>query len=461
MVVGKDNSGRLPPSILRGHARTIWQTAIDAVRPEELIRAALSDPALPLLEALAGARRILVVGGGKASGAMSAGVEAVLAQQLDRLEGLVNVPADLVRPLRAIQLHAARPAGTNEPTAEGVAGACRILDLVAAAGPEDIALCFLSGGGSALLPAPVPGVTLEDKQQVTRLLHASGATINEMNAVRKHLSRIKGGLLAQAFQGRALFSLIISDVVGDPLDVIASGPTTADPTTFADALAVLKKYRLIGGSTGPGEGSRVPASVLHYLEEGAAGRKPETLKTLPANTHNLVIGNCARGLAAARAKAKELGYRVLDLGAYIEGETRDVGLVFAGLVRSTRADAQPLSPPLCILSGGETTVTLGEHPGVGGRNQEFVLAVIEKLGRAGLRNVVVLSGGTDGEDGPTDAAGAIADEQTLDKAESQGLVPAAFLARHDAYHFFEATGDLLKTGLTQTNVMDVRVILVK
>jgi glycerate 2-kinase len=442
-------------SHLRQHARAIWQAAVDAARPEDLIRAALSDQALPLLQIVARAPRILIVGAGKAGAAMSAALEEVLARDLDRMEGLVNVPADAVRPLRAIRLHPARPAGTNQPTSEGVAGACQMLDLLASADPDDVAVCLISGGGSALLPAPVEPVTLEDKQQITRTLHACGATINEMNAVRKHLSRIKGGWLAKAFRGSALFSLIISDVVGDPLDVIASGPTVADPTTFADALAVLQKYGLSSH-----DGSRVPASVSSYLEEGAAGRKPETPKALPANVHNHVIGNNTIALSAAQLKANDLGYRVLNLGAYIEGETREVAKALAGIVRSVRTNGQPLPPPLCILSGGETTVTLAEHHGLGGRNQEFVLAVGTKLGPAGLRNVVLLSGGTDGEDGPTDAAGAIADEATFQAAQSKDLFPAAFLARNDAYHFFEATGDLLRTGLTQTNVMDVRVILV-
>jgi hydroxypyruvate reductase/glycerate 2-kinase len=447
-------------SDLRRDALAIWQAAVNAVRSDDLVRAALSDPGLPLLDAVAKAPRVLVVGGGKAGAAMSAAIEEALGRDLRRVEGLVNVPADLVRPLRAIQLHAARPAGTNEPTAEGVAGACRMLDLLAGAGPDDVALCLLSGGGSALLPAPVEGVTLEDKQQITRLLHACGATINEMNAVRKHLSRIKGGRLALAFLGRSLFSLIISDVIGDPLDVIASGPTAADPTTFADALAVLQKYGLVGGTQRANQGRpRPPAIVLRYLEEGAAGRKPETPKVLSPNVHNYVIGNNAKALAAARVKAQEYGYRVLNLGAYLEGETRDVATVLAGLVRSIRLDLQPLSPPVCILSGGETTVTLSEQHGLGGRNQEFVLAAIIKLGGPGMRDVVVLSGGTDGEDGPTNAAGAIGDDATLRTAESQGLVPTAFLSRNDAYHFFESTGDLLKTGLTQTNVMDIRVIL--
>ncbi|HLJ93796.1 MAG TPA: DUF4147 domain-containing protein [Gemmataceae bacterium] len=447
-------------SPLRQHARAIWQAAVDASRPEDLLRAAFAHQALPLLEAVAGAPRILVVGAGKAGAAMSAALEEILRDDLDRLEGLVNVPAETVRPLRAIRLHPARPAGTNQPTAEGVAGATEMLALLAGAGPDDVAVCLFSGGGSALLPAPVEGVPLEDKQRITGTLHACGATINEMNAVRKHLSRIKGGWLAKAFRGSALFSLIISDVVGDPLDVIASGPTVPDPTTFAEALAVLQKYSLLGPEGTKPDDSRVPRSVWYYLQEGAAGRKPETPKTLPANIHHRVIGSNAKALAAAGTKAIALGYPVLNLGSFIEGETREVAKVLAGMVRSVHADAQPFAAPLCILSGGETTVTLAKQHGLGGRNQEFVLAAATHLGPAGFCNVVVLSGGTDGEDGPTDAAGAIADEHTLHAAQSKNLMLGAFLARNDAYHFFEATGDLLKTGLTQTNVMDVRVILV-
>jgi hydroxypyruvate reductase/glycerate 2-kinase len=439
------------PSHLREHARAIWQAAVDTARPEDLVRTALADPALPLLSAVADAPRVLVVGAGKAGAAMSAGVEAALAGHLDRVEGLVNVPAETVRPLRAIRLHAARPAATNQPTAEGVAGTRQVLDLVASAGPQDICLCLLSGGGSALFPAPVESVSLADKQHVTQLLHACGATINEMNTVRKHLSFSKGGRLAQAFTGRALFSLIISDVIGDPLDVIASGPTASDPTTFADALAVLAKFRLT---------ERAPPSVIHHLQEGAAGRVPETLKELPPHVHNFIIGNNVKSLAAAQRHAEHLGYRVLNLGSYIEGETNSVAIALAGIVRSIHAQGQPVTPPVCVLSGGETTVTLNPKHGLGGRNQEFVLAAALKLGPDGLQRTVTLSGGTDGEDGPTDAAGAIADADTLQRAEQLGLDPAAFLARNDAYHFFEATGDLLRTGLTQTNVMDVRVFLV-
>lgn len=441
----------IPANQLRKDALAIWQAAVAAARPQELIEAAFADPQRALRPLLSAAPRIVVVGAGKAGAAMSAGVEHALPDMLDRIEGMVNVPAESVRPLERIRLHAARPAGTNQPTAEGVAGARQILDLLRQAGPQDVALCLISGGGSALLPAPADGITLEDKQTITRLLHACGATINEMNAVRKHLSASKGGRLAQAFAGRALISLIISDVVGDPLDVIASGPTAADPTTFADALAVLAKYQLA---------PQTPAAVLHHLQGGAAGHFPETLKSLPSNMSNWVIGNNSRALSAAQAKAEALGYRVLNLGSYIEGETRQVAVALAGVVRSVRNEGRPIAAPACLLSGGETTVTLAANHGLGGRNQEFVLAAAAKLGADGLRNVVVLSGGTDGEDGPTDAAGACADEATLAKAAAQGLSAGAFLVRNDAYHFFAATGDLLKTGLTQTNVMDVRVAVV-
>jgi len=444
-----------PSTSLREHALAIWHTAVDAVRPRELIARAFADPAGGLRAILEQAPRILVIGGGKAGAAMSAAIEEELADLLPRIEGIVNVPAGpsalAARQLQKIRLHAARPAASNQPTAEGVAGVQEILRLAASAGPGDVALCLISGGGSALMPAPVAGTSLEDKQCVTRLLHACGATINEMNAVRKHLSAIKGGRLAQAFTGKTLVSLIISDVIGDPLDVIASGPTAADPTTFAEALAILDRYQLR---------PQIPASIIDHLQRGEAGEIPETPKTLPDHIRNLVIGNNALSLAAAHRKAEELGYQVLNLGSYIEGETQPVAVCLAGIVRSIREQGIPITPPACVLSGGETTVTLAADHGKGGRNQEFVLAALAKLGADGMRDTVVLSGGSDGEDGPTDAAGAVADEHTLTRAQHMGLNAGAFLAHNDAYRFFEATGDLLITGLTQTNVMDVRVLLI-
>lgn len=423
----------------RVHALAIWHAAVDAVRPEPLVRAAVEADS-----AIRDAPRIIVVGAGKAGPGMAAGLEAALADRLDRVEGLVNVPAGMAAPLKRIRLHAARPQGVNEPTAEGVAGAEEMLRLLHTAGPDDVAVCLLSGGGSALLPAPAEGVPLADKLAMTKLLHRCGATIDEMNCVRKHLSRVKGGRLAEAFRGARLVSLIVSDVVGDPLDVIASGPTAPDPTTFADALEVLQKYRL----------SDTPAAVRQHLEAGRDGHVLETAKAIPENVENRIIGNNRTALDAAKRQADALGYRVLDLGSFVEGETRHVATALAGVVRSIARDGAPLKPPACILLGGETTVTLGPDSGKGGRNQEFALALLVGLGAA-VRGVTILSGGTDGEDGPTDAAGAVADAATpRDGAEES-------LRRHDAYRFFDRAGGLIRCGLTGTNVMDVRVILIR
>ncbi len=445
--------------ILRTHARTIWQAGVDAVAPARLIAAAVrvrggTLEVGPMRIALRSVGRIVVVGTGKAGAAMSRAIEDVLGPDLMRrtqLEGCVNVPDRTVEPLKHVHLHPSRSAPDNKPTAAGVDGSRRIRQIVSSLGPNDLALCLISGGGSALMPAPVNGVSLADKQAVTSLLHSSGAAIGEMNAVRKHLSELKGGGLVRAFRGRWLVSLIISDVVSDPLDVIASGPTAADQSTFVDAIAVLDRYGLT---------DRVPSSVRAYLHDGSAGKHPETLKRLPRHVTNCVIGNNATALAAAERAARRLGYRVLNLSSFIEGDSGEVGRVLAGVARGVRDAGKPLTPPVCILSGGETTVRLGEDHGLGGRNQELVLAAAQHLGATGLERMVVLSGGTDGEDGPTDAAGAFADAALMRKARQHGIDPAEYLQRHDSYHFFDALGGLVKTGLTNTNVMDLRVILV-
>lgn len=435
-------------SQLREQARAIFDAAVAAAEPTALVGRALAGP---LSDELRQAKRILVVGAGKAGSAMAAGFEQTMADCLDRVEGIVNVPKGSERPLRRVKLHAARPGGSNQPTAEGVAGAARMLELISRSGPDDVAVCLISGGGSALLPLPVEDVSLEDKQATTKLLHACGASINEMNAVRKHLSRIKGGRLAQAFHGRMLVSLIISDVVGDPLDVIASGPTAPDSSRFADALDVLERFELM---------AKVPSSIVKHLQAGVEGKIDETPKLLPANIRNIIIGSNAISLAAAQARAESFGNRVLNLGPFVEGETRQVAVAMAGIVRSVLREKVPLAAPACLLLGGETTVTLGPNSGKGGRNQEFVLAMLQKLDPDAMRDLVVLSGGTDGEDGPTDAAGAIAGASTLARAGQLQLDAARFLDTHDAYSFFRQTGDLLITGLTGTNVMDVRLVLI-
>ena len=431
----------------REHALEIWQAAVDAVRPEPLVEAALRNE-----ERIRAARRILVVGAGKAAPGMAVGLESALADRIDRVEGLVNVPEGMTAALERIRLHSARPQGVNEPTAAGVAGTDEMLRLLGTAGPDDLAICLLSGVGSALMPAPVEGITLDDKQAVTRLLHRCGATIGEVNCVRKHLSRVKGGRLAEAFRGMFLLSLIVSDVVGDPLDVIASGPTAPDPTTFADALAVLDRFDL---------GRRVPAGILAHLRRGAAGEFTETPKEPDPRVLNRIIGSNRIALAAAELRAIGLGYRVWNAGSEIVGETRIAAIAQAELALKIRHEGEPVKPPACLLSGGETTVTLGESPGKGGRNQEFVLAAMIQLGASGLEKLTVLSGGTDGEDGPTDAAGAVADSKVLETAREKELDPDHALQRHDAYPFFEKVGGLIKTGLTGTNAMDVRVVLVR
>jgi glycerate 2-kinase len=436
---------------LADHARAIWDAGVAAVEPGKLVRDAFS--ALPTHERnlIESGPRILVVGCGKAGAAMAQACETALFKHIDRVTGLVNVADGAKAGLSHIRLHHARPQGSNHPTEAGVAGAAEMLALMESADPDDVAICLISGGGSALLPLPAEGITLSDKQSVTKLLHASGSSIREMNAVRKHLSRIKGGRLAQAFRGKFLFSLIVSDVVGDPLDVIASGPTAADSSTYADALGVLNRYGLT---------DQIPASVLTVLRNGENGIVPETPKQIPPNTRNIIVGSNATALAAATKRATSLGYRVLDFGPFVEGETSPVAVAMAGIVRNIRERNEPVTSPACILIGGETTVSLGPNAGKGGRNQEFVLAMMNHLGEAGMRDVCILSAGTDGEDGPTDAAGAVGTLDSILIANRLNLSMTEHLARHDAYPFFDWIGGLIKCGLTGTNVMDLRIILV-
>lgn len=440
----------------RKQALAIWQAGVEAVRPERCLPVVMERivALVPEVFQPTARSRVLILGGGKAGAAMARVVHAELIRHgvaSDRIVGWVNVPGEAVESVDGITLWPARPAGVNSPTAKAVEGTERILALASSARPDDVMLCLISGGGSALLPAPVPGVSLADKQAVTALLHRCGATIEEMNTVRKHLSRIKGGGLVRHFSGSRVVSLIISDVIGDPLDVIASGPTAEDPTTFADALAVLDKYHLL---------TEVPAAVLDYLRRGVSGLVPETLKALPTDAegrprvHNLLVANNSLALEAAATEAAARGYRVLSLGSCLGGDTQTTAEVLGDIARG-----QPGN--VCILSGGETTVRLPPDHGLGGRNQEFVLACLvhlrSVLGRT--PDITLLSGGTDGEDGPTDAAGAVADGHTLTEAARLGLDPVDFLHRHDSYHFFDRVGGLIRCGLTQTNVMDLRVIL--
>ena len=327
-----------------------------------------------------------------------------------------------------------------------------MLQLMEEAAPDDVALCLLSGGASALLPVPVLGVALEEKQQADVLASCVRGDDQRNERGQEAFVPHQGRPARRALSWPA--ALWLDHLRCDRRSTRRHWLRTdrADPTTFADALTVLEKYGLL---------SKTPEPILAHLRKGTAGEIPDTPKQLAANVSNRVIGRNRDALAAAAREATARGYHVVDLGSFVDGETESVAGDFAAIVRSIRHDSVPFPPPVCLLSGGETTVTLSQEHGDGGRNQEFVLSFLAKLGEAGMRGVTVLSCGTDGEDGPTDAAGALADELTFPKSRQRGLDPSQFLARHDSYHFFEATGDLIKTGLTETNVMDVRVILVR
>jgi hydroxypyruvate reductase len=390
--------------------------------------------------------RVLVVGAGKAVAPMAKAIEDLLGDRISA--GLVVVKDGHGLPLERIRI---QEAGHPVPDERGVAGTLEILNLLENAGEHDVVICLISGGGSALLTAPSDGVRLADKQAATRNLLACGATIHEINTIRKHLSRAKGGQLARAAHPAAVLSLILSDVVGDDLDVIASGPTVPDPSRFQDALEILERYAIW---------DRTPAPVRERLSRGTAGLLAETPKPGdPAfrRSAHVLVGSCLRALAAAAHAAEQLRYRPLILTSKVTGEAREVAKAFAAVGQEILSSGHPLKPPACILMGGETTVTL-QGEGRGGRNQEFVLAGAIALD--GTDRVALLAGGTDGTDGPTEAAGAVADGFTLARARALGMSPFEFLKRNDSYHFFKPLDDLILTGPTRTNVMDVYLMLV-
>ncbi len=341
-------------------------------------------------------------------------------------------------------------AGHPIPDAAGLAASERVERLLRELNARDLLLVAVSGGASALLPAPASPLTLAQKQETTGLLLQSGADITELNQVRKHLSSLKGGRLAALAYPATVIGLLLSDVVDDRIDVIGSGLTAPDVSTFADALAVLNRYGLLG---------RVPTAVRHHLEAGQAGTIPETPKPgdpIFGNVQNLVVGSNRLALETALSKARKLGYRSAILSSTVTGETREAAAVHAAILREVRNFGSPLRAPACLLSGGETTVTI-RGAGKGGRNQEFALAAA--LGIEGLRDTVILSLGTDGTDGPTDAAGALATGTTMQRAAALDLDFSRHLAENNAYPFFDALGDLVRTGPTGTNVMDIHLLL--
>lgn len=447
------------PQQLAEDVQAIWQAGVNAVRSDELVYDAVEvvEETLFVGEAefhLPAIQRIFVVGGGKAGAGMAAGLQRALGSQLleeKKVRGLLSVPADCVQELTHIELRSGRPAGQNSPTQEGVEITRRILQMAESMTVHDLCICLISGGGSALLPAPIEGVSLREKQEITSFLSGAGANIQELNTVRKQLSRFKGNGLAMACQAGNLVSLIISDVLGDPLDVIASGPTVPDSTTAADALAVLTLH---GADRDPKF-----ASIMKVLK-AKAERYPRNDTRTTCHVENYVIGNNAVAVDAAGVEAEKRGYsHVMHCATSMEGEAEEIGRHLLKMATKMRAE----DGPDCLITGGEPVVKLADPSmrGLGGRNQQLVLAaIVEAIAsepNQPLEGIAILSGGTDGEDGPTDAAGAWIDAASIQAA---GLDPSEFLARNDAYHFFQPIDRLIQTGPTHTNVCDVRVVVV-
>jgi glycerate 2-kinase len=430
----------------RERALAVLSTALEAVDPVNAVKrqVSLSDDILRIGQRtydLTHYRNIYVIGGGKAGGSMAQAVEEILGRRVTA--GLINVKYGYGAETEIIRLN---EAGHPIPDAAGMAGTKQMAELARQATDEDLVLCLISGGGSALMTLPAEGITLADMKSLTDAFLRCGATINEINAVRKHLSQTKGGNLARLAHPAEIASLILSDVVGNPLDVIASGPTVADTTTFADAYGVIEKYSLL---------EVLPRPIVERLRQGAEGLIPETPKVGAeafTRTHNLIIASNEVAAEAAMAKAEGLGFHTLLLSTFVEGEAREVAKVFAALAKEILHSGRPVSRPACVVAGGETTVTI-RGKGLGGRNQEMALSAALEI--AGLEEVMIIPLATDGTDGPTDAAGAIADGSTLRRAQEAGLSAPQYLADNDSYHFFQQLGDLLITGPTNTNVNDL------
>ena len=437
-------------------AKTVFLRAIEAVDPSKRLKETIRiekdrllirvDENLEKAFNLHTFKRIFLIGTGKASASMAQAIEEIFGDRITK--GMITTKYGHLLPLRKTEII---EAGHPIPDQKGFEGTKKIQGLLKESGPEDLVIFLLSGGGSALLPLPVDGITLEEKQRVTQLLLDCGANIKEINTIRKHISQMKGGWLAKWAYPSTVIGFILSDVVGDQLDVIASGPAVPDPSTFEEAWEILKQYDLI---------ERVPLSIRKHLSLGKEWKIEETPKpgdVVFEKVHHVLIGSNILALRAAQKEASTHGLNTLILSSSIVGETREVARFHSAIAKEVISSANPIPRPACIISGGETTVTIKGH-GLGGRNQEFALAVALEI--SGIEKVVLLSGGTDGTDGPTDASGAITDHTTTSRAQSMGLDAKTHLENNDAYPFFKRLGDLVITGPTHTNVMDVRILLV-
>jgi len=448
----------MPPSIERAREdiTACYTAAIDAVNPARAVKNRLriegsrlslhGEGSLLAEYELSGFKRILVIGCGKAGAPMARAVEELLGERISA--GCIAVKYGYTDRLSRVAL---REAAHPVPDQKGREAAGEILRLASDAGRDDLIISLISGGGSALLPLPPEGITLDEKRETTSLLLKSGASIHEMNAVRKHLSLVKGGNLARAAYPATVISMMISDVVGDTPDVIASGPFVPDESSFPETLEILEKYRI---------DDRVPRAVLEHLRAGAQGKIEETPKRgdpIFERVTSVIIASNIIALKAAREEAVRRGYNTIILSSLVEGETRDAALLHAAIARESIASGNPVPPPACIISGGETTVTV-RGKGMGGRNMEF--AIHSAVFLEGEERIVLASVGTDGTDGPTDAAGAFADGSTRKNAAGQGLDITHYIRNSDSYNFFKKTGDLIVTGPTNTNVMDIRIMTI-
>ena len=438
---------------LREDACSILEASLEAVDPEKAIFNALK-PEGDILRFeggkvdLSGVNRVLVVGGGKAGGLMARVVENLLGEYVD--SGFVNV---LNGTENAVNLNKIKLHGANHPVPSnsGVEGVKQMLLLTEGLSKDDLVITLISGGGSALMPYPTEGIGLDDLQAITGNLLKAGATINELNAVRKHLSAFKGGQLASHCAPARVVSLILSDVIGDPLDIIASGPTAPDTSNFRDAFNVLERYNLWDDA---------PENIKKRITQGVEGKIPDTPKEddpIFTKVHNILTANNVIACNAAEFKAKKLGYDSMILSTYIEGEARNVGAILTGIAKEIDKRDQPLRKPAALVIGGETTVTVKGN-GVGGRNMEVALGASFKITNI---DCVVSALGSDGIDGPTTSAGAIVDRYTLRRSNEKGLDPEKYLGENDSYHFFENIGDCILTGPTGTNVNDISLILVR
>lgn len=437
---------------LKDHLNLIINSAIDSVKPAELIKRkvvlegnhfVVGSSKINLSEY----ERIFVLGTGKASGFMAYEIEKLLGSKID--DGIVSTKYGHSAPCERIKIIECGHPFIDE---NSLRAGTEILNMANQADENDLVICLLSGGGSALLEKLPDGFSLQELQSVFRLLLSCGANIEEMNVVRRHLSNIKGGKLSAAIYPATCISLILSDVINDPLEAIAGGVTSPDPSTFGDALRILMKYKLL---------ERIPEKILQYIQQGVDGKIPETLK--PENrifekVTNQILGNNKEALLTAKVKAESLGYHTLLYADNIQGEAKEIGKFFAEFAKNIFYENKPISRPACVLVGGETTVT-NNGSGKGGRNQELVLSAFTEIQNEKF-DYIIASVGTDGTDGPTDAAGALVNKEIVVRSLQLCIDPNYYLDNNDSYNFFNKVGGLIKTGPTGTNVMDILVILI-